>query len=162
MESVLMAYSFENHRITGGIGADDEFWRGLEDGVFKLPRCLGCGITVWPAHFRCGHCGSWNMRWIERDPVGRAFTWTRTWYSFDRVRERASDIPFVTVVAEIAHTDGARVMGVLAGSDEGLHIGAPLRGVILAPSEKTKWYPSIAWEIVASGTTSDPTPAPTS
>jgi len=140
---------FEKHRIVGGIGADDEYWRALEEGAFKLPRCAGCGAWTWPAHWRCGRCGAWDMKWVVVDPVGTIFTWTRSWYSFDRVKERADDVPYVTVLTEITGTDGARVLGMLEGSQEGLRIGAAVRGVVHPPAAKSKWYPSICWRLAA-------------
>ncbi|MFW2829187.1 Zn-ribbon domain-containing OB-fold protein [Sphingomonas sp. ID0503] len=142
-----MAYSFEQHKITGAIEADDEYWRGLEDGKFQLSRCSDCKTWTWPAHFRCGHCGCWEMEWVEMEPKGKIFTYTRSRYAFDRVLERKDDVPYVSVVAEIPEAGNIRVMGVLAGPEEGLAIGAPVRGRILPPSPKTKNYPSIVWEL---------------
>ena len=52
-----MEYSFEKHKILGAIEADDKYWRSLEEGEFKLPRCASCRHWTWPAHFRCGRCG---------------------------------------------------------------------------------------------------------
>jgi uncharacterized OB-fold protein len=89
------------------------------------------------------------MTWIELSPAGIVYSWTRTWYPFDRVRERAADIPFVSILAEVAGTDGARVLGMLAGDDKHLRIGVPVRGIILPPSEKTKGYPTITWKVEA-------------
>jgi uncharacterized OB-fold protein len=143
----MAPYSFEQHKIVGAIEADDEYWRALEDGEFKLPRCASCHAWTWPAHFRCGHCGSWEFEWTALEPKGRIFTWTRTQYAFDRVLERRDDVPYVTLVVELPQADGARVMGVLKGPEAGLKIGAAVRGTILPPSEKTKWYPSIVWEL---------------
>lgn len=140
-----MGYSFEQHKMQGAIGADDEFWRSLEDGVFKLPRCSSCKAWTWPAHYRCGKCGSWEFDWVELEPEGTVFTYTRTQYAFDRVMERAGDVPYVTIVTEIPAADGARVMGVLKGDESGLAIGARVRGEIEPPSAKTKHYPSITW-----------------
>jgi len=142
-----MEYEFEKHRIIGGIGADDEYWRGLERGEFRLPRCARCAHWLWPAHFRCAECGSWDIAWVSLEPIGRIFTWTRSWYVFDRTRERAADIPYVTVVAEIPAADGARVMGVLQGPQDGLRIGAPVRGSIDSPAVISKGYPSIRWRL---------------
>jgi uncharacterized OB-fold protein len=143
-----MEYSFEKHRIIGGIGADAEYWRGLEEGQFRLPRCAGCGKWTWPAHFRCGECGAWEFKWTALEPVGAVFSWTRSFYAFDRVRERAADIPYVTILTQIAAADGARVLGVMKGEETGLVVGAPVRGTIDPPCEKSKWYPSIRWELV--------------
>jgi uncharacterized OB-fold protein len=142
-----MGYEFEKVRILGGIGADDQFWRGLEDGLFRLPKCAGCGVWTWPAHFRCGKCGCWDNEWIDLQAHGTIYSWTRTWYAFDRVSERAEDVPYVTILAEIPLAGGVRVLGVLEGDQAGLKIGARVRGVIAAPSAKTKGYPSIRWVI---------------
>ena len=88
------------------------------------------------------------MIWVEVAPRGLVFSWTRSWYAFDRVTERASDIPYVTILAEIPAADGARVLGVMKGDETGLRIGAPVIGTIESPSEKSKWYPAIRWELV--------------
>ena len=142
-----MAYSFEQHKITGAIEADDEYWRGLEDGAFRLPRCAECKHWTWPAHFRCGHCGSWEFKWVALEPQGRVFTYTRTRYAFDRVIERKDQVPYVTIVAEIPAADNVRVMGVLKGGEEGLAIGATVNGSIDPPDPLTKHYPSLRWAL---------------
>jgi uncharacterized protein len=133
--------------ITGGIGADDPFWEALEAGEFRLPRCGGCGRWTWPAHWRCGECGSWEFRWTAVEPAGTVYSWTRTWYAFDRTRERAGDVPYVVVLVEVDGTDGARVLGVLTGDEAPLKIGARVAGAILPPAEKAKGYPSIVWSL---------------
>jgi uncharacterized OB-fold protein len=149
-----MSYLFETHKITGGIGADDEYWRSLEDGKFKLSRCAQCRRGMWPAHFRCGHCGGWDVEWMELPAEGTIYSWTRTHYPFDRVSERVGDVPFVTVLAEIDHSEGARVLGLLTGGEEGLRIGARVRGVVMQPAAKSKNYPSICWQLIRNGSSS--------
>lgn len=143
-----MEYSFLKHKITGAIEADDEFWRSLEEGTFKLPQCSSCNAWTWPAHFRCGRCGSWEFSWVPVAPEGTIFTWTRTHYAFDRVLERKSQVPYVTVVAEIPRAGNVRVMGILKGVEHDLRIGMPVRGSIEPPSAASKWYPSIRWKVV--------------
>lgn len=134
-------------RIAGGIGADGAYWSGLAEGRFKLCRCAECATWMWPAHHRCGACGAWDQEWVEVEPRGRVFAWTRTWYGFDRTRERAADLPYVVVLAEIPAAGGARVLGVLDGDDAGLKIGAAVTGRILSASPKSKGYPSISWAL---------------
>jgi uncharacterized OB-fold protein len=142
------SYSFERHKISGAIEADDQFWRSLEEGEFRLPRCVSCKQWTWPAHFRCGRCGSWDFEWVVLEPEGTIFTWTRTHYAFDRVLERKSQLPYVTVVAELPKAGGARVMGVLKEDRSDLHTGMPVRGTIDPPSSASKWYPAIRWEVI--------------
>lgn len=148
MRGTDLEYSFLKHKIVGAIEADDEFWRSLEEGTFKLPQCASCKTWTWPAHFRCGQCGSWEFVWVAVEPTGTVFTWTRTHYAFDRVLERKQQVPYVTVLAEIPHAGQVRVMGVLKGAADDLRIGMPVRGSIEPPSETSKWYPSIRWEVV--------------
>jgi len=139
--------SVQHQTIVGGIGADGPYWDYLSKGQFRLPRCATCKTWMWPAHFRCGNCGSWDQEWVEREQRGVVYAWTRTWYAFDRTKEREGDIPYVVVLAEIPDSGGARVMGVLQGDESGLKVGAPVTGSILPPSEKSKWYPSIVWSV---------------
>jgi uncharacterized OB-fold protein len=140
-------YAFLEHRLPGPIGADDEYWKGLARGEFVLSRCASCKTWIWPANYRCAACGSWELEWVPVEPVGRVFSWTRTWFPFDRVLERRDQLPYVVVLAEIPEADGARVMGVLHGPDERLAVGAPVRGIIKPPSREAKGYPSIVWQL---------------
>ena len=140
-----MKYSFADHRMTGGVAADARYWEGLEEGRFLLPRCAGCERWSWPAHWRCGECGSWEMNWVDVEPVGTVYSWTRTWLSFDRVRERADQVPYVVALTEIPAADGARVLGVWLGDESALRIGAPVRGVIDPPSPRSKFHAAIRW-----------------
>jgi hypothetical protein len=71
------------------------------------------------------------------------FSWTTTWYPFDRVPERHDQIPYTVVVASIAAASGAKVLGMLDGSDHALAVGAPVRGRIDPPAFRSKGYPSI-------------------
>ncbi|MGH8997922.1 MAG: Zn-ribbon domain-containing OB-fold protein [Acidimicrobiia bacterium] len=138
---------FQEHKISGGIGADEPYWEHLAAGEFRLPRCAGCGRWTWPAHWRCGECGSWDLDWVALDPTGVVYSWTRTWYAFDRTRERAGQVPYVVVLAEVTGAGGARVMGVLAGDEDGLRIGAPVVGTIEPPSEQSLGYPALRWSL---------------
>lgn len=133
--------------ILGGISADEPFWAALEQGEFRMPQCPSCKAFMWPAHYRCP-CGSWEFDWVSMPLDATVYSWTRTTYPFERVSERDADLPFVTILAEIPGTGGARVMGILVGDEDKLAIGAPIRGVILPPSDKSKGYPSIGWELV--------------
>jgi uncharacterized OB-fold protein len=142
-----MRCAFLENSITGRVGTDDEYWKGLADGELRLSRCAACKKWMWPAHYRCGACGAWELEWIRQEPVGTVYSWTRTWYAFDRVHERAKDVPYVIVVAEIASAGGACLLGVLKGKEDGLKIGAKVNGIIEPPSEKSKGYPAIRWAL---------------
>lgn len=133
--------------ISGGINADEGYWDALAQGEFRLPRCASCHRWRWPANWRCAPCGGWDQEWVETEPVGTVYSWTRSWMTFDRIAGRAADVPFVVILAEIPAADGARVLGVLLGTEEGLAIGAPVRGLITPPSEKSLGYVSLCWTL---------------
>src|SRR5581483_2368777 len=109
-----MEYSFEKNKILAGICGDDEYWKGLERGEFLLSRCPSCKTWIWPANFRCAKCGTWGMEWVPVEPKGTIWTWSRSWYAFDRIKERP--VPFVTVVTTIPACGDVRVLGILKGS----------------------------------------------
>ena len=133
--------------IVGGIGADEKYWQYLEEGEFRLPACIKCDRWMWPAHYRCPRCGSWEFKWLAVDPVGTVFSWTRTWYSFDRTKERAADLPYVVALVEVSGAGGARIMGIVDGDSQHIKIGMRARGLIHPPSEKSKGYASIGWTV---------------
>jgi uncharacterized protein len=137
----------EQHAIRGGIAADAEFWHYLGEGELRLPRCAECKTWMWPANFRCGECGGWDLEWVAREPEGTVYSWTRTWYPFEHVEERREDLPYATALVEIPDSGGARVLGMVEGDEAALHCGAGVRGRILPPTEKAKGYPSIVWEV---------------
>ena len=138
--------TFLEHRIAGGIGADDAYWEALEAGQFRLPRCGGCGRWTWPAHWRCGECGSWDFEWVGLEPRGVVYSWTRCWAAFDRTGERAPDVPYVVLLVEVDGAGGARVMGVLEG-DGTPRVGARAGGAIRPPAPKSLGYPSLVWTL---------------
>ena len=133
--------------IKGGIAGDGEFWNALDRGEFKISHCADCKTWIWPAHFRCGTCGSWQIKWSEVEPRGTVYSWTRTHYVTAVIKERAVDLPFVVLLVELPGAGNVRIDGVLTGSEDGLRIGAPVRGVIQPPSEKTKGYTAMAWAL---------------
>jgi len=135
-------------RIRGGIGADGPFWDALEEGAFRLPRCEGCDEWTWPAHFRCGRCGSWESRWEDVEPAGTIYTWTRNHLVSDVLKERRADLPYVTLLVELPQAGGVRIAGVLTGDESKLRIGARVRGEVRPPEERSRGYATMVWRIV--------------
>ena len=135
--------------IKGGIAGDAEFWDALDRGEFKISQCASCEEWIWPAHFRCGKCGSWDIKWTDVEPRGTLYSWTRTHYVTATIKERAVDLPFVVVLVELPGAGNVRIDGVLTGKTDGLRIGASVRGVIEPASEKSKGYTSMAWALAS-------------
>lgn len=132
-----------------GLGADDEYWSSLNEGLLRLQSCSGCGKWNWPAVWRCGECGGWQHQWKDVAISGRIFSWTRSWHDFGGPDELTP--PFVSVVVELdADFDGqraVRLLGVLAQSDDPVAIGQVVHGEVIKVTFKGEKIPVIQWSL---------------
>lgn len=124
---------------------DEKFWLALDSGRVQLPQCRSCTRWVWPAQPVCPTCHADTLHWIDVQPVGTVYSWTRTWYPF--IPERADSLPYVVVVVKLADAEGTRVVGVLAGDDENVAIGARVTGRIAPAAPESLGLPSLVWEL---------------
>jgi len=111
-------------------GVDAPFWVGLNAGELRFQRCRACADWQWPAVWRCPDCGGWELDWCLIPAKGSVYSWTRTWQAFSPAMK--SVLPYVTVLVELPHAGGRRLLGVLVDDEEGLAIGAPVEGIIQA------------------------------
>jgi uncharacterized protein len=130
-----------------GLGADDRYWEALAEGHMELPRCAKCRRWRWPAPFRCGDCGSWEMDWNPVELRGRIFSWTRTWHRFGGTE--SLDLPYVSVLVELAEAGGVRLLGVLEGDTTNPAIGVPVSGRVDRTVAFDRAIPALRWSIAA-------------
>ena len=126
-------------------GLDRPFWDGLAAGELRIPRCGHCAAWAWPPQWRCPHCGKWELDWRPVAAAGLIYSWTRTWHAF--APQMKAVTPFVTVLVELPHAGGARLLGTLVGPEEGLRIGARATGDIQPASAVTSDLPVMRWRI---------------
>ncbi|MFR9805311.1 Zn-ribbon domain-containing OB-fold protein [Pseudonocardia sp. RS010] len=124
---------------------DHPYWEGLGAGELRIQRCAGCRRWSWPADWRCPACGGYDMTWEQVEPVGRVYSWIRTHLSF--VPAYAELVPYVNVLVELPQAGGARIMGLLTGTEEGLRIGAQLAGSFRPASPRTADLPVLTWSL---------------
>jgi uncharacterized OB-fold protein len=128
-------------------GLDEPFWTGLQRGVLMIQRCEGCSIWIWGPQWLCPTCHRFDPAWVEVEPRGRIYSWTRTWQSF--AAEFADHLPYVTVLVELPGAGGRRLLGILVDDDDQSPvIGEPVEGVIQPPSERTTHMPVLRWRRV--------------
>ncbi|QSB45349.1 OB-fold domain-containing protein [Tsuneonella flava] len=127
-------------------GPDAPYWEALEDGRLMLPRCSACQTWIWPAAHRCGACHADDVQWVEMPLEATVFTWTRTWHRFGLTED--FELPFTTVLAEIAHC-GIRLLGNLEDPDRvDPEIGQRLTGTIGSTRTPDGELPVINWSRV--------------
>jgi hypothetical protein len=94
----------------------------------------------------CGRCQTFDPKWPAVEPVGRIFAWSRTWHPF--IPELAGELPFVTVLVELPHAGGRRVLGLLAEIGDGdIAIGDGVAGIIQQPADAP--WPVLRWRLAS-------------
>jgi uncharacterized OB-fold protein len=124
---------------------DAPFWQGLAEGVVKIQHCMDCQNWIWPAEWRCGTCGSFELRWEEINPEGTVYAWNRTYYPF--VQAYADLVPYVNIFVELPHAGNRRLLGLLLKPDDDVRIGAPVVPVIEPPSKRTRDLYALRWRL---------------
>jgi len=128
-------------------GVDAPYWEGLNAGELRVQRCQSCSSWQWPPVWRCPDCGAWELAWQAVPATGSVFSWTRTWQAFAPALQ--SVVPFVTVLVELPHLGGRRLLGMLVDDEAGLNIGAPVVGIIQPPGAKNPGQAILRWRLAA-------------
>ena len=134
-----------NHNVVFENRIDFPYWDGLIKGELRVQRCDKCERWTWPAEWRCGDCGSWELHWEPVDARGVVYAWERTHYPFS---QKFKDLlPYVTVLVALPAAGERRMVGHLLGSDAGIKIGARVNPEIQAPSPLTRNRPALFWRM---------------
>lgn len=93
------------------------FWDALGEGRLLATRCPECDATSFPPRNLCRACWCRDPRWIELEPRGHLYSFTRVHVAPGRFREHA---PYAIGIVDLA--DGVRLMCRMVGdvSDEDL------------------------------------------
>lgn len=133
----------EVHPFSGRV--DFPYWDGLGRGELLVQRCTSCARWSWPADWRCPGCGGYDLGWEGVEPTGIVYSWIRTHLPF--VAAYADLVPYVNVLVELPQAGGARLMGLLTGSEDDLEVGAPVTGTFQPASARTLDLPVLTWSI---------------
>ncbi|HTO39996.1 MAG TPA: OB-fold domain-containing protein [Rhizomicrobium sp.] len=140
-----------NHNAVFENRVDFPFWDGLEKSEVRIQRCDHCKQWLWPAEWRCGNCGSWDLNWEQVSGDGTVYAWERTHYPFMPAYKEL--LPYVNILASLTDAGGSRVVGLLVGPSENIRIGAPVKAVIQPASARTCNLPILSWRLADAGDT---------
>ena len=126
-------------------GADGRYWTALRAGRLELQQCDGCSRWRWPAVWRCGDCGSFDLTWKPVPMAGRIYSWTRTWHPFGGIEGIGK--PFVSLIVELAGVGGRRLVGILEDAPQSPQIGAAVEGFVSSTSFEGADIPTIKWRL---------------
>lgn len=124
-------------------GHDQPYWDGLCRQELRLQRCADCQWWIWGPQQICPNCYGFNLDWQQVEPVGRVYSWSRSWYPY--IDELADRLPYVTVLVELDQAQGRRVLGMFsAGATDTPSIGDRVRGFFEREDGAT--WPLLRWQ----------------
>lgn len=130
-------------------GLDEPYWSGLRQGAVRMQRCRNCRQWIWGPQSMCPECHAFELDWVDIEPTGRIYTWTRTWQKF--APEFAPHVPYITVLVELPQAGARRMLGLLVGDDDRTpRIGDEVVGVIQPASDLTTGYAVLRWQFADS------------
>lgn len=105
--------------------ADDEitapFWRAIDDGEIRLPRCTVCGRWQWYPDTAGTECAGGELWWDQVATTGTVHTYTRVERAF--LPGGRDDVPFVVGFVELDDTEGVRLVANIAEGPGGVRVG---------------------------------------
>jgi len=109
-------------------GLSAPFWEGLREEKLKVQRNPRTGAYQWPAQWIAHDDQSFDIEWVEVEPRGRIYSWTRVWHPVHPALKDAC--PYVVVVVELPHAGNVRMLGNLLGDPTApVEIGAEVEAV---------------------------------
>ena len=101
------------------------FWDALDQGRFSTTRCGACGRLSFPPKPLCRGCWSESVEWVELEPRGTLYTFTRVHVVPGAFRAEA---PYAIGVVDL--DKGVRLLCRLFGEVVLGSIGAPATLVV--------------------------------
>jgi uncharacterized protein len=108
-------------------GYDLPHFEGLKEGRLVIQRCRACGTWIWGPEHVCYHCLAWDPAWVEVEPKGQVYAWTRIWSPGSPSLRPAT--PYIAVLVELPQAGNVRMIGNLLGDRmQEVHIGDAVVG----------------------------------
>jgi uncharacterized OB-fold protein len=109
-------------------GLSAPFWTGLRKGRLMVQRNPRTGVWQWPPQWIAHDTQSFDVDWVEVEPKGVIYSWTRVWHPVHPALKDAC--PYVVVVVELPQAGNVRMLGNLLGDPlEEVVIGTPVGAV---------------------------------
>ena len=109
-------------------GLSAPFWQGVREERLKVQRNRHTGVYQWPPQWIAHDTQTFDVDWVEVEPKGLIYSWTRVWHPVHPALRDAC--PYVVVVVELPHAGAVRMLGNLLGDPrQDVPIGAPVEAV---------------------------------
>ena len=102
----------------GRQGPATPFWKGLVENRLRIQRCRHCRSWQWGPEYICSTCHSFELEWVDVEPKGTIYSWTRIWQATQPAL--AGAIPYLVVLVELDAALACRPDDAEALSERGL------------------------------------------
>ena len=127
-------------------GPESPYWQGLVENRLRIQRCAHCRSWQWGPEYICSACHSFDIEWIEVEPKGRIYSWTRIWQAAQPAL--AASTPYLVVLVELDAAPGVRLIGNLLGPGvQAATIGATVQGVFEQHPTEQPAYALLQWRL---------------
>lgn len=92
---------------------EDQFWAFVEQGEFRVQRCLECGKVFIPPSFCCPDCMARRLQWTKVE--GRGTVWSFTVYHHSFAEHLEDRIPYNVALIELV--EGPLLIGNVITND---------------------------------------------
>ncbi|HEY9090216.1 Zn-ribbon domain-containing OB-fold protein [Parasphingorhabdus sp.] len=128
------------------------FWQGARDEKLQVQQNPATGSYQWPPQWIAHDTQSFDLEWVDVEPRGVIYSWTRVWHPVHPVLKDAG--PYIIVIVELPHAGGIRMLGNLLGDPhQVVQIGSAVEAVFehhndaAAPFTLIQWRPVTASEL---------------
>lgn len=128
----------------GRQGPATPFWKGLVENRLRIQRCRHCRSWQWGPEYICSTCHSFELEWVDVEPKGTIYSWTRIWQATQPAL--AGAIPYLVVLVELDAAPGVRLIGNLLGPGvQPAPIGAAVEGVFEQHAAEQPAHALLQW-----------------
>jgi uncharacterized OB-fold protein len=125
-------------------GLSAPYWEGLRQEVLKVQRNPRTGAYQFPPQWICHDDQGFDIDWVEVEPKGVIYSWTRVWHPVHPALKDAC--PYVVVVVELPHGGKVRMLGNLLGDPrQTVEIGAAVEAVFEHHNDADPPFTLVQW-----------------
>lgn len=126
------------------VGLYAPYWEATREGRLCVQRDPSTGIYQWPPQWIAYSTQSFELDWVDVEPKGVIYSWTRAWHPVHPALKDAG--PYIIVVVELAHAGGIRMLGNLLGDPlQEVEIGAEVEAVFEPHDEAEPPFTLVQW-----------------
>lgn len=120
------------------------YWAGARNETVKVQRNPTTGIYQWPPQWIAHDTQTFELEWIEVEPKGVIYSWTRVWHPVHSALKNAG--PYIIVIVELPLAGGIRMLGNLLGDPrQTVEIGAEVETTFEHHNDAAPPFTLIQW-----------------